>query len=68
MLRIKDWSQLVGRYDLDRLNATSRSLGNGSFTVNYNNATGDILTSTGQITGLSEKEPFGFTSFIPTIF
>jgi len=60
-----------GTYDLDRLNATSRSLGNGAFTVNYNNALGDILTSTGQITGSSEKRVVrvsNFTSFLRLVF
>jgi len=60
-----------GTYDLDRLNATSRSLGNGAFTVNYNNATGDILTSTGQITGLSENRAVrgsNFSQFLRLVF
>ena len=54
-----------GIYDLNRLNATSRSLGNGAFTVNYNNAVGDILTSTGQITGLSENRAVRVSNFTP---
>jgi len=54
-----------GVYDLNRLNATSRSLGNGAFTINYNNATGDILTSTGQITGLSENRVVRVSNFSP---
>jgi len=44
-----------GVFDINRLNAISRTLGNGTFTLSYNNTSGDILTSTGQITGLSEN-------------
>ncbi len=54
-----------GIYDLNRLNAASRSLGNGTFTLNYNNAAGDILTSTGQITGLSENRAVRVSNFTP---
>ncbi len=54
-----------GVFDINRLNGTSRSLGNGSFTINYNNATGDILTSTGQITGSSETRVVRVSNFTP---
>ena len=60
-----------GVYDLNRLNASSRSLGNGAFTINYNNALGDILTSTGQITGLSENRAVrvsNFSQFLRLVF
>lgn len=52
-----------GVFDLNRLNGISRPLGNGSFTINYNNATGDILTSTGQITGSTENRVVRVSSF-----
>ena len=52
-----------GIYDLNRLNGITRTLGNGSFTINYNNATGDILTSTGQITGSTESRVVRVSSF-----
>ena len=52
-----------GIYDINRLNGTSRPLGNGTLTINYNNATGDILTSTGQITGSSENRVVRVSSF-----
>jgi len=60
-----------GVYDLNRLNASSRSLGNGAFAINYNNAMGDILTSTGQITGLSENRVVrgsNFSQFLRLVF
>jgi hypothetical protein len=60
-----------GTYDLNRLNAISRSLGNGALTIGYNNAIGDILTSTGQITGSSERRVVrvsNFTSFLRLVF
>lgn len=58
-------------FDLNRLNGISRPLGNGSFTINYNNATGDILTSTGQITGSSETRLVrvsNFSDFLRLVF
>ena len=54
-----------GIYDLNRLNNISRTLGNGNFTLSYNNALGDILTSTGQITGLSENRVVRVSNFSP---
>jgi len=54
-----------GIYDLNRLNGISRTLGNGAFTLAYNNAVGDILTSTGQITGVSENRVISVTNFTP---
>jgi hypothetical protein len=54
-----------GIFDINRLNGISRTLGNGSFTINYNNATGDILTSTGQITGSSETRVVRVSNFTP---
>jgi hypothetical protein len=60
-----------GVFDLNRLNSMSRPLGNGTFTISYNNAIGDILTSTGQITGSSENrivKVSNFTQFLRLIF
>jgi hypothetical protein len=54
-----------GIFDLDRLDGISRPLGNGTFTITYNNATGDILTSTGQIAGSSENRVVSLTNFTP---
>ena len=54
-----------GTFDLDRLDGISQNLGNGTFTINYNSAVGDILTSTGQITGLSENRVVSVTNFTP---
>ena len=54
-----------GIFDLNRLDGISRPLGNGTFTINYNNAIGDILTSTGQITGSSEKRVVRVSNFEP---
>jgi len=54
-----------GIFDLNRLNGISRPLGSGSFTINYNNVTGDILTSTGQITGSSENRAVKLSNFTP---
>ncbi len=54
-----------GIFDLNRLNGISRTLGNGTFTLAYNNAVGDILTSTGQITGVSENRVVSVTNFSP---
>ena len=59
--------------DLIRLNdvgAYQRNLGNGRFIINYNNVT-DTLTSTGEITGSSEKrivKVSNMTQFIRLIF
>jgi hypothetical protein len=52
-----------GIFDLNRLNGISRPLGNGTFTLTYNNALGDILTSTGQITGSSENRVVKVSNF-----
>ncbi len=52
-------------FDLNRLNGISRTLGNGTFTLAYNNAVGDILISTGQITGVSENRVVSVTNFSP---
>ncbi|MFH1757653.1 MAG: hypothetical protein ABH969_06375 [Pseudomonadota bacterium] len=60
-----------GVYDLNRLDASSRSLGNGAFNINYNNALGDILTSTGQISGSSENRVVrgsNFSQFLRLVF
>ena len=54
-----------GVYDLNRLNGISRSLGNGTLTLAYNNAVGDILTSTGQITGSGENRVIRVSNFSP---
>jgi len=54
-----------GIFDLNRLNGISRTLGNGTFTLSYNNILGDILTSTGQITGLSENRVVRVSNFSP---
>ena len=54
-----------GIYDINRLNGISRPLGNGTFTITYNNAVGDILTSTGQITGSSENRVVRVSNFSP---
>lgn len=58
-------------FDLNRLNGISRTLGNGTFTLSYNNTLGDILTSTGQITGSTENRVvrvFSFNPFLRLIF
>jgi hypothetical protein len=52
-------------FDLNRLDGISKPLGNGTFTINYNNATGDILTSTGQVTGSSENRVLQVSNFTP---
>ena len=52
-----------GIFDINRLNGISRTLGNGTFTLAYNNASGDILTSTGQITGSSETRVIRVSNF-----
>jgi hypothetical protein len=54
-----------GIFDINRLNGLSRSLGNGTFTLAYNNTFGDILTSTGQITGSSENRVVSISNFSP---
>ena len=67
------WRGVVdnGIFDINRLDGISRSLGNGTFTINYDNATGDILTSTGQITGSSESRAVrvsNFSDFLRLVF
>jgi len=52
-----------GVFDINRLNGISRTLGNGGFTLAYNNAVGDILTSTGQVTGSSEMRVVSISNF-----
>jgi hypothetical protein len=52
-------------FDLNRLDGITRTLGNGSFIINYNNAAGDILTSTGRITGSSETRIVRVSNFEP---
>ncbi len=52
-----------GVFDLNRLNGVSRALGTGTLTINYNNTIGDILTSTGQITGSSETRVVSISNF-----
>ncbi len=54
-----------GIFDFNRLNGISQPLGNGTFTISYNNAIGDILTSTGQITGSSENRVVRVSNFTP---
>jgi hypothetical protein len=62
-----------GVYDLTHLNdpgVFQRSLGNGRFTVSYDNTT-NVLTSTGEIAGASEKRVVAvsnFTQFLRLIF
>jgi hypothetical protein len=54
-----------GVFDLTRLNNIgAKSLGNGTFTINYNQAS-DTLTSTGQITGSSENRVVRVSNFSP---
>jgi hypothetical protein len=58
-------------FDLNRLNGLSRTLGNGTFTLSYNNTVGDILTSTGQITGSTENRVVrlsNFSDFLRLVF
>ena len=60
-----------GIFDINRLNGISRPLGNGTFTLAYNNASGDILTSTGQITASSETRVVrvsNFSDFLRLVF
>jgi hypothetical protein len=60
-----------GIFDINRLNGISRSLGNGTFTLSYNNTLGDILTSTGQITGSTENRVVrisNFSDFLRLVF
>jgi hypothetical protein len=54
-----------GVFDINRLNAISRPLGNGTFTLAYNNTSGDILASTGQLTGSSENRVVRVSNFSP---
>jgi hypothetical protein len=60
-------------YDLNHLNDSGvyqRNLGNGNFTINYNQST-NLLTSTGVITNSSEKrivKVSNFTQFLRLIF
>jgi hypothetical protein len=54
-----------GVYDINRLNGISRPLGNGTFTITYNNAVGDILTSTGQISSSTENRMIRVSNFSP---
>jgi hypothetical protein len=60
-----------GTYDINRLNLISRLLGNGTFTLTYDNDVGDILTSAGQITGSSESRAVrvsNFSDFLRLVF
>jgi hypothetical protein len=54
-----------GIYDINRMDGISRPLGNGTFTITYNNAVGDTLTSTGQTTGSSENRVVRVSNFSP---
>ncbi len=54
-----------GIYDINRMNGISRPLGNGMFTLTYNNTVGDILTSTGQIATSSENRVVRVSNFSP---
>lgn len=62
-----------GTYDLTHLNdpgVNQRNLGNGRFTINYNQET-DLLTSTGEITNRKEKRVVrvsNFTQFLRLVF
>jgi archaellum component FlaG (FlaF/FlaG flagellin family) len=62
-----------GTYDLTHLNDSGvyqRNLGNGRFTINYNQGT-NLLTSTGEITNGSEKRVVrvsNFTQFLRLVF
>ncbi|MGB9715560.1 MAG: hypothetical protein ACPL1G_04040 [Thermodesulfovibrionales bacterium] len=56
-----------GVYDLTRLNSpgvNQRNLGNGSFTISYDQST-NTLTSTGQITGSGENRAVRVSNFSP---
>jgi len=58
-------------FDINRLNGISRTLGNGTFTLSYNNTLGDILTSTGQLAGSSETRVTrvsNFSDFLRLVF
>ncbi len=66
----------ISRLDLSRLNDApnnQRSLGNGGFTIYYQNTTStynsatDILTSTGQITGSTENRVVWVSNFSPLL-
>jgi hypothetical protein len=62
-----------GTYDLTHLNdsgVSQRNLGNGRFTINYNQGT-NLLTSTGEMTNGSEKRVIRvstFTQFLRLVF
>jgi hypothetical protein len=59
-----------GVFDLTRLTGISRPLGNGTFTINYNQPS-DTLTSTGTITGSSENRVVrvsNFSDFLRLVF
>jgi hypothetical protein len=53
-------------FDLTRLTGISRPLGNGTFTINYDQPS-DTLTSTGQFTGSSEKRVVRVSNFNPCL-
>jgi hypothetical protein len=48
------WRNTTGLQRLNNVGVNQRNLGQGRFTINYNNAT-DVLTSTGEITGSSGR-------------
>jgi len=50
----QDWRSTATLTGLNNPGVNQRSFGNGRFTINYDNAT-DTLTSTGEITGASER-------------
>ncbi len=50
----QDWRTTATLVGLNNPGVNQRNLGNGRFTINYNNGT-DTLTSTGEITGSSER-------------
>jgi hypothetical protein len=54
-----------GIFDINRLNGVSRPLGNGTFTLAYDNTSGDNLTSNGQITGSGENRVVRVSNFSP---
>lgn len=66
----KGWRSTTDLLRLNNPGVNQRNLGNGGFTINYSNVT-DILTSTGQITGLSENRVIrvsNFTAFLRLLF
>jgi hypothetical protein len=64
------WRSATALLRLNNVGVNQRNLGNGRFTIDYNNAT-DTLTSTGEITGSSERrivKVSNLTQFLRLIF